>query len=213
MPVNKTTKAVCPECGKENEVELWCSINPEEQPELKKKLLDGSLFTFTCTHCGHKSLLGYDLIYHDAGKRVIIDELATGSLEEHVKLLDELRYKQLGEETEGYRFRIFDSPNRMREKAMIFDNGLDDRIIEIIKLYYFTGVKLQHPDITAVYFAARDGRYLLEFTSPSAPLMAEIHRESYDAVERDSRDAIEAMGDSYVVDAGWAKSFVESLQD
>lgn len=36
---------------------------------------------------------------------------------------------------EKYLYRIVTSPGELREKIIIFDNGLDDRVIEIAKIF------------------------------------------------------------------------------
>ena len=36
---------------------------------------------------------------------------------------------------EGYTFRVVRSQNQLREKIVIFDNKLDDRVIEVMKLF------------------------------------------------------------------------------
>ncbi|MBN3018528.1 hypothetical protein JXX18_22545, partial [Ruthenibacterium lactatiformans] len=36
----------------------------------------------------------------------------------------------------GYRKRIVTNQNALREKAIIFENELDDRVVELIKLLY-----------------------------------------------------------------------------
>lgn len=58
----------------------------------------------------------------------------------------------------NYLIRIVRSQNELREKIAIFDEGLDDRIIEIFKIYILVTFQKEHPDckqIETLYF--RDG--------------------------------------------------------
>ena len=55
----------CPACGKEASFRVYESINAGLDPELKKKLYtEESPLIFTCPHCGKKSFVSYDFLYH-----------------------------------------------------------------------------------------------------------------------------------------------------
>lgn len=51
---------------------------------------------------------------------------------------------------ENYLIRIVRSQNEFREKIPIFDEGLDDRIIELFKLYVLATFRKNHPDCNDV---------------------------------------------------------------
>ena len=42
----------CPKCGAENQFRFYDSVNVSLDPELKGKVLDGSLFKMKCTKIG-----------------------------------------------------------------------------------------------------------------------------------------------------------------
>ena len=42
----------CTECSCAHSVNYFPNVNVGEEPELKDKILDGSLFTWTCPECG-----------------------------------------------------------------------------------------------------------------------------------------------------------------
>ena len=61
-------KVTCPSCHHEGDFELWDSINTALDPEMKEKVLNKSIFLYTCPSCGEK--LSYTLSpdgrsYHD----------------------------------------------------------------------------------------------------------------------------------------------------
>jgi len=49
-----TTDLVCPECGSEQEFEIFDSVNVSLDPDAKQKLINGELTIFTCDECGYK---------------------------------------------------------------------------------------------------------------------------------------------------------------
>lgn len=50
----------------------------------------------------------------------------------------------------GYRKRIVTNQNALREKAIIFENELDDRVVELIKLLYLLDVQDKFPEVNIV---------------------------------------------------------------
>ena len=55
----------CPECGHEQAVPVWGSVNVGIDPELRTKLYEGEINSFRCEGCGFEALLGMPLLYHD----------------------------------------------------------------------------------------------------------------------------------------------------
>lgn len=45
----------CPGCGKKQKFTCWRSVNVTLDPDLKQRILDGSLVSFECKACGHKT--------------------------------------------------------------------------------------------------------------------------------------------------------------
>lgn len=62
----------CPKCGKEFEITVYESINTSLNPELREKVLDGSIFNFKCPHCGEVHNLPYPFLYHDMKNQTMI---------------------------------------------------------------------------------------------------------------------------------------------
>lgn len=132
----------CPECGEISGLTLWKSINVNLNPELKPLLLDGSLLTFTCPICSFTQGVSYPLLYHDPAARFMVwlmpdDDNGT----------DELNYTGFGKAArlmKGYRLRVVDTFDRLLEKIFIFDNELDDRVLEILRSILLNSVFEKH---------------------------------------------------------------------
>ena len=52
MSIINEGMAACPQCGNRNTIKVYRSINVADNPELKEKVKDGSLFLWECPHCG-----------------------------------------------------------------------------------------------------------------------------------------------------------------
>ncbi len=151
----------CPKCNKEHSIRIWRSINTTLDPEMKAAVRDRSAFLFECPSCGEKTYMDYGFLYHQMEDRIMIHYASTD------ENADEIYEMLNGNDPTGmitdmrknnYLIRIVRSQNELREKIAIFDEGLDDRIIEIFKIYILATFQEDHPDckqIETLYF--RDG--------------------------------------------------------
>ncbi len=127
------TNTFCSACGERHEVEVWSRINVRENPELKEKVKDGSLFVWECPHCGKSNLARYQTLYHDPDNRLMVWMLPEGSLpESQIKAL-ESQLAAMSDSLEGYSLRRVEDMGSLIEKVNIFDAGLDDRVLEMCK--------------------------------------------------------------------------------
>ena len=136
MSRRTTIPITCPACGRAHKFAAWQSLNVTLDPHEKPRLLDGSLTRFTCEGCGHNADVVYPLLYHDMEKQLMLSLLpegggkGQGDRSDPDELPPEMR-KTLGA---GYTYRRVGSHNELREKIYVFDGGLDDRVIEVVKL-------------------------------------------------------------------------------
>ena len=126
-------KVTCPSCHHEGDFELWDSINTALDPEMKEKVLNQSIFLYTCPSCGETFRLNYSTLYHQMEDLVMIYLVP----ESEVKKTYEIFYEKnalADYRTEKYLYRIVTSANQLVEKIQIFDAGKDDRVMELVKL-------------------------------------------------------------------------------
>jgi len=72
----------CPECGHEQQVTLWHSINTKLDPELREELFEARINQFTCEGCGKEALLSCPLLYHDMDLNFCVHYLPPQVLED-----------------------------------------------------------------------------------------------------------------------------------
>lgn len=138
MSINATQQIRCPKCGQLQDMTVWQSITVSDSADLKEDLLHGKVNIFRCSGCGHTALVPTPLLYHDEEKRLMIsfspcdDDVTRAKLFENIKNTS----KSSGElnNLTGYNLRFITGYNDLLEKILIFDNGLHDKAIEVIKL-------------------------------------------------------------------------------
>ena len=72
MSIKTESIAACSRCGNRTQLTIYKSINTAEDPSLKEKVRDGSLFLWKCPSCGQSNLARYDTLYHDPDKKLMV---------------------------------------------------------------------------------------------------------------------------------------------
>lgn len=120
---------VCPHCGVSNPVTVWASVNPTVDPQLKEELLRGDLTTYVCNGCTRRNSLLFELLYHDMAKELLIWLVPDGIQSKEPRALALLEI--FGGD---YTRRLVRTVHKLTEKVRCFDAGLDDRVLELVKL-------------------------------------------------------------------------------
>src|SRR3989338_2609359 len=122
-------------CGHEFETILWDSINVTENKGLKSQLLNGEINIIQCPKCKKKSYIEKELLYHDMDLKLWILMYPQMDRPKWPSLEDEMGQKlQQKLKLDAYAFRMVFGRDELVEKVRIFDSGLDDRVIELLKL-------------------------------------------------------------------------------
>ncbi|MEI7885180.1 MAG: CpXC domain-containing protein [Clostridia bacterium] len=126
----KEIAITCPDCGKKGSAVVYELVNVTKNPELRAKIIDFSLFSWLCPHCGAKRNLEQPLLYVDKKLEFAVHfaPVYDKYLEEKLELPKGLSQKTLG------RLRKVSEINNLVEKILIAEAGLDDRMMEFCKL-------------------------------------------------------------------------------
>ena len=65
MSLSEKHNVKCIKCGNNFEINEWNSINVEEMPEIREKVMNGDIFKFTCNHCNETHNIIYNCLYYD----------------------------------------------------------------------------------------------------------------------------------------------------
>jgi len=128
MSKHHTEEIVCPGCQYKGNFEIWDSINTVLNPEMKEKVLNQSIFSYTCPNCGETFQLAYSTLYHQMEDLIMIYLVSESEVE------------------------------KTQELFCVFDAGKDDRIVELVKLIVTDYLHQNCPDqkFDELFFATDD---------------------------------------------------------
>lgn len=219
MSIINEANAPCSQCGNLNTINIYKSINVSENPELKDRVRDGSLFLWECPHCGKVNLARYETLYHDPEKKFMVWMLNGGDISETQMQAIANHTKAMG----GYTLRIVSDTGSLMEKVLIKDAGLEDSVIEMCK--YVTKMemasrlgdssKAAELFSSCFHFYRTEGEgddRLITFMYPSEGKMLGINigiNVYYDCLGIMERNPHAKPGDGFIkVDSSWIDSII-----
>ena len=72
----------CPQCGNNQEVEVWDSLNVTADPKLRDRLFNADINIFKCESCNHKAIINVPLLYIDMGRQYCVQYYPPESMED-----------------------------------------------------------------------------------------------------------------------------------
>ena len=217
----------CPECRTEQNTKVWEEINAQTSPKAKEQILDGSFFVYQCKKCDHKINMTYNCIYHDLEKGIVlwlIPELQGKECKELNEVIEKdmikLEERANKESTSDKKlFRLVSTPNQLREKLIIAEHGMDDRIVEIMKKIYLANLHMFFPkdnlkieEINEVLFDInKEGnRGVVLFTEKYEPIFLPVNDKMYEKVREDFIEAVQEFDKNGFeqVDSKWADQYI-----
>lgn len=220
MSIRNTIAVKCPTCGQSSIVPIWTSINAQFDVDRKARLLEGTLFQHLCPRCGQNIKLDYECRYHDMNHRVVVHYVRT---EKSARRVFEAAHDfQLNPDgaVSGrpsgsgprYRERVVKTQNALREKAIIFDQGLDDRIVEVMKAIVIQQRFEQVYDLedSEVLFAVdQNGDQRLEFYTEN-PFAIYVDKDLYPELESCLRGLLtKENGEPHEIGLSWAQRLIK----
>ena len=106
----------CAACAETYTAVVYTLIDAEAEPELRERVIDGSLFIRECPHCGCRELINSPVIYKEKGHLVCLSGQPVA-----VEGLGDIVGR-----------RVTDTGSLV-EKVKIFAAGLDDAAVELCK--------------------------------------------------------------------------------
>lgn len=195
MSLNTGQSVKCPKCGQLSKTTVWSSITVKDSPDLKRDLLEGRINIFRCPNCGERGLMPQPLLYNDEDGRLLIafspaeDDLTKRRLFE--KLQDASRESGELERYEGYNLRFVSDYNSMLEKLLIFDSGLNDKAIEVLKLLILWDEPEKSEQRRCRFGKAESGEmeFMVQDLKEEQIYTSRVPQSSYDAIWRSLRES------------------------
>jgi hypothetical protein len=208
----------CPRCSHVQEVPTWDSINVTLNPQLKVDLFANKINTTTCNNCQYHSMIGKDLLYHDMQMRVIIFEQY--SSHNIMDQLETLKQHCAPGTFQDYCFRIVKSRRGLIEKIRIFQDGFDDRVVELMKLTVISHASdldaRDDQDVLLYYCGSNERQDLLFriFVDEAEKNVYGVSRQHYDYAREMLGDLLDREGSEaqrfLIVDSEYIRKLADS---
>ena len=131
----------CQQCKEEFEFKIYPLINLQKDKDLYEPLFSLDIFKHKCEKCGHLNIIQYDMMVVDNFKNYMIylfgpDRMSVfkDSVNNYIDKLKETSpegWKVFNESIKHT--RVVNTINDLKEKLLIFDYDLNDKIIELVK--------------------------------------------------------------------------------
>lgn len=184
-------KFICPFCKKENEYNVYKSINIKDNLSLKEDVLNLNIFKFKCD-CNNTYNMYYPLTYIDDDKKILI------SFNKEV-----LEYKD-------YSIRYVTKPYKLTEKILIIDNNLDDRIIEILKEFILASTNESY-DLLFALDKDKSLKFILLDDNFKALKVIDFNKSMYDYIYEKFISKVLNIKD-ILIDKQWARKFLMEVK-
>lgn len=202
-PNAKIVQVKCPKCGALSDFAVWPVVSSVHLPEVAESLRKGSLFKYECSGCGYRDIVPYQCLYHDAahGKVALLQPNASKYAEVEAELMGMVNQGKIG--------RLVFHPARLAEKARIFEAGLDDCAIELMKCKTKEHLIGDDPlfETMDLYFQEAADDYVVFFGSGFEDGALTILKTMYDQAVIDLM-AHPPKEDCFVVDERWAEGYL-----
>ncbi len=136
----------CPECKQKHKVKMYERINVTEEPHLKRSILKNEFFVFRCPDCGITMPMTYPCLIQDTERGYMVWYVPGFEKTQMEKIFafndNGMQSDEYKDFNHYYRTRIVNNVNSLIEKMLIFDEDLDDRTIEVLKV--MAAMQLQH---------------------------------------------------------------------
>lgn len=215
------TKFVCEKCKHEQVANIFPYINFTQNPEYYALVKELDIFNIKCEKCGYSSFIKYDALYLNESQKYFVYLLTDKTLVQ--KFRNQIRYflETMLNKDDKYDFNEFKTRlvfdiNSLIEKFAIFELGLNDVVIEIIKYGFYENNLIDTNAFDSIYF---DGikEMNLEFVLLNSNDKTKVDKlfiniEYYNKfVDKLSRMKDEQDEMFSCVDFDWVKNKIESI--
>ena len=222
MSIREEKTITCRSCKKSSNFIKWKSINTMIDPHMKSAVRDLSAFHFTCPYCGREAYIDYGFLYHQQEDKIMIyyadsdEDIAAVERIAGGKGMAGIMEDIIADSDDDYLFRIVLSQDELLEKLSLFDSGLDDRIIEIYKVFILNQYMEDFPEvdneINLFYFSEGENHLVQIFADGKPERVAMLSREYYEMLEAKFGPCLpDIRKDEIFINKDWAIRIMQKL--
>lgn len=206
----KEFEITCPSCGHIFTRELNTAVFSDTVE--REEILKNDFGEVDCPVCNHKFILNYRFVYTDDELKYMIindpkfvDPSSRLALVSSFKLLDAVRKN----EAKKFRRVMTADIRDLREKILIFEAGLSDKVVEIMKyiLLESDDLAIDHDDVKDFIYDGLDN-FIIK-TKTGNIMNLPFVREVYDRIDESYSKYFDEKVD--LVDKAWAYNFLKNL--
>lgn len=206
----KVFGVTCPKCDHVFEETLPTAVFPTGLD--RKKISDGDFAELSCPSCGNKFILNYRFAYTDEDKHFMVvndpafvDKKARLAFSTSLGLIGSSRKDELIK----HDLRISYDYKTLMEKIAIFEAGLDDKVVELMKYFLINSEDFAYePSQIKDFVFTEEGDFYLE-TVLNVGLKMDFSEILYETIVKNYGDAIK-KDMAYLVDRTWAEEFLKA---
>lgn len=214
---------ICPHCINEQDVTIWDIIDTGQDPDLREEVMNKRIQSWVCTNCQREWVAAEPFLYHDPDQKLLFyygpqfSELLREGVPEEQNLPQQIQDAlpvEWAHASSDYTMRIMTEYNDLIEKIHTFEFGLDDRLIEVLKLALRTRQQEIDSDHQweAVHFLAASGNDLVfsTYNEDDNWQAVNLEYEAYENAELMLAQSLPPEGRWGLVDMNWALRFVQA---
>lgn len=208
----------CPQCHGTFTFTTYPAIDTKDDGMWAEKVRTGEAFLGKCPHCGWETHYDYSFLYKEREKNFLMYYAANEAdyksgyamMTGHDPMVD-------WEKISSWTRRVVTSREDVLEKLMILDDGLDDRIIEILKALAFVSLHQHKPELsvdTVLFDRGSDGNHYFRFSEKGKVVAAyAFERPMYERVKRNLGENLRHLtGGEVVINSQWAVKALRAMQ-
>lgn len=219
MPTEfKQLTVSCPACGSEGILPIFEMLDLDESSESTRAMvLANKVFTFTCPECEHREPVSYPMMCFDLE--------ATGAI---IAVLDEddkaesykriyTTYESIDRDQDS-RLRICDTTQEVSEKIRIFEDNMDDRIVELMKMVVRSLIAddvESYSEVKCTYKLTSNGKVIFSTRFDGEQFDVDLPTSVYADIERTFTrlPGERTLKDAYMINYTWADKMVAAMSE
>lgn len=213
MKRENQVKIKCPKCGNEIETTSVSAVSISAEARAQRdEVLNKKLNICICEKCQTNIEIGTTMLYHDVENAFMVYYVPSLAIDVVREELNNIKDNlQQSTENLGYNFlRIVNSYDALIEKIIIAESGLDDRIVELVKIILYG--QMQGKKVNAVYYdSTKEDKMAFLVLEEGNPHLVAISADSYKVIEEKVADQFTDSLDWLIVDSNYAMEFVDKI--
>lgn len=219
MANRRPVTVACPQCSKQSTFTIWQNIDSMQDPMLKQQIIDGTICDFKCPYCEYGVAMSYDLLFNMSDHGVMLHMICDEKQALNVPAMIEAQEDELEGDAKKlakmYIHRVVPDVLTLREKTLIFEQDLDDRVIELMKVIYAGQcIEQKKGDPEYVFFAlnAKQEKQFEMYAENGALIaIAMFDMNLYKSLQHSPKRKLKPIRNdrAYFVDRAWAMNSIK----